>query len=85
MYTDGITEAKGGPMGNVLFGDERLKRALSACAGMPAEGIVEHVQMLAAQWLSNRYHDDMAIVVIAAPRTHHLSAVNGHTRGRFTG
>ncbi|MFA3843626.1 PP2C family protein-serine/threonine phosphatase [Streptomyces aureus] len=85
LYTDGITEAKGGPMGNVLFGDERLKRALSACAGMPAEGIVEHVQMLAAQWLSNRYHDDMAIVVIAAPRTHHLSAVNGHTRGRFTG
>lgn len=85
LYTDGISEAKGGPMGNVLFGDERLKRALSACAGMPAEGIVEHVQMLAAQWLGNRHHDDMAIVAIAAPRTHHLSAVNGHTRGRFTG
>ncbi|MFB6705983.1 PP2C family protein-serine/threonine phosphatase [Streptomyces sp. NPDC056333] len=85
LYTDGITEAKGGPMGDVQFGDERLKRALSVCAGMPAEGIVEHVQMLAAQWLGNRHHDDMAIVVIAAPRTHHLSAVNGHTRGRFTG
>ncbi|GHE63895.1 serine/threonine-protein phosphatase [Streptomyces vinaceus] len=85
LYTDGITEAKGGPMGDVLFGDERLKRALSACAGMTAEGIVEHVQMLAAQWLGSRRHDDMAVVVIAAPRTHHLSAVNGHTRGRFTG
>ncbi|MFE5921983.1 PP2C family protein-serine/threonine phosphatase [Streptomyces sp. NPDC056468] len=85
LYTDGITEAKGGPMGNVLFGDERLKRALSACAGMPAEGIVEHVQLLAAQWVGNRRHDDMAVVVIAAPRTHHLSALNGHTRGRFTG
>ncbi|WSI29106.1 serine/threonine-protein phosphatase [Streptomyces sp. NBC_01343] len=85
LYTDGITEAKGGPMGDVLFGDERLKRALSACAGMTAEGIVEHVQMLAAQWIGNRRHDDMAVVVIAAPRTHHLSAVNGHTRGRFTG
>ncbi|MER0429049.1 PP2C family protein-serine/threonine phosphatase [Streptomyces microflavus] len=84
LYTDGITEAKGGPMGDTLFGDERLKRALSGCAGMPAEGIVEHVQMLAAQWLGNRPHDDMAVVVISAPRTHHLSAVNGHTRGRFT-
>ncbi|MFI1453799.1 PP2C family protein-serine/threonine phosphatase [Streptomyces roseus] len=85
LYTDGITEARGGPMGDVLFGDERLKRALSACAGMTAEGIVDHVQMLAAQWLGDRRHDDMAVVVIAAPRTHHLSAVNGHTRGRFTG
>ncbi|MET9768276.1 PP2C family protein-serine/threonine phosphatase [Streptomyces sp. NPDC006415] len=84
LFTDGITEAKGGPMGNVLFGEERLKRALSGCAGMPAEGIVEHVQMLAAQWLGNRPHDDMAVVVIATPRTHHLSAVNGHTRGRYT-
>ncbi|MGW7091938.1 PP2C family protein-serine/threonine phosphatase [Streptomyces sp. NPDC054874] len=84
LYTDGITEAKGGPMGDALFGEDRLKRALAGCAGMPAEGIVEHVQMLAAQWLGNRSHDDMAVVVISAPRTHHLSAVNGRTRGRFT-
>jgi len=84
LYTDGITEAKGGPMGDDLFGEERLKRALAGCAGMPAEGIVEHVQLLAAQWLGNRPHDDMAVVVISAPRTHHLSAVNGRTRGRFT-
>ncbi|MFC9792798.1 PP2C family protein-serine/threonine phosphatase [Streptomyces sp. NPDC127584] len=84
LYTDGITEARGGPMGNALFGDARLKRALSQCVGMPAEGIAEHVQMLAAQWLGNRSHDDMAVVVISAPRTHHLSAVDGHTRGRYT-
>nr|WP_202418393.1 PP2C family protein-serine/threonine phosphatase [Streptomyces sp. YIM 132580] len=85
LYTDGITEAKGGPMGDVQFGQERLRRALSACAGMLAEGIVEHVQMLATQWLGTRRHDDMAVVVISAPRTHHLTAVDGHTRGRFTG
>ncbi|TXR99696.1 serine/threonine-protein phosphatase [Streptomyces sp. col6] len=84
LYTDGITEAKGGPMGGDMFGEKRLKRALSECAGMPAEGIAEHVQMLAAQWLGARPHDDMAVVVIAAPHTHHLSAVDGHTRGRFT-
>ncbi|MFI5705144.1 PP2C family protein-serine/threonine phosphatase [Streptomyces xanthochromogenes] len=85
LYTDGISEAKGGPLGDTLFGEERLKRALAQCAGMPAEGIAEHVQMLASQWLGGRRHDDMAVVVISAPRTHHLSAVQGHTRGRFTG
>ncbi|MEU9297384.1 PP2C family protein-serine/threonine phosphatase [Streptomyces sp. NPDC048266] len=85
LYTDGITEAKGGPLGDALFGEERLMRALAECAGMPAEGIVEHVLMLAAQWLGGRRHDDMAVVVIAAPRARHLSAVNGGSRGRYTG
>lgn len=84
LYTDGITEARGGPMGEAMFGEARLKRALAGCAGMPAEGIVEHVQMLAAQWLGNRRHDDMAVVVISAPRTPHPSTVNGHTRDRYT-
>lgn len=84
LYTDGITEAKGGPMGGAQFGERRLQRALSECAGMPSQGIVERVQMLASQWVGKGSHDDMAVVVISAPRTHHLSAVNGHTRGRFT-
>ncbi|WP_240361995.1 SpoIIE family protein phosphatase [Streptomyces sp. MBT27] len=84
LFTDGITEAKGGPLGDSQFGEERLKRALAGCAGMPAEAIVEHVQMLASQWLGGRRHDDMAVVAISAPRTHHLSAVDGHTRGRYT-
>lgn len=84
LYTDGITEAKGGPMGGVQFGEKRLQRALSECAGMPSESIVERVQMLASQWVGQGAHDDMAVVVISAPRSHHLSAVNGRTRGRFT-
>ncbi|MFD6925677.1 SpoIIE family protein phosphatase [Streptomyces sp. NPDC059944] len=84
LFSDGITEAKGGPLGDEMFGEDRLKEALAQCAGMPAEAIVEHVQMLASQWVGSKGHDDMAVMVIAAPRTHHLSAVNGHTRGRFT-
>ncbi|MFI6662778.1 PP2C family protein-serine/threonine phosphatase [Streptomyces sp. NPDC050523] len=84
LYTDGITEARGGPMGKGMFGEERLKRALAGCAGLPAEGIVEHVLMLASQWLGSGRHDDMAVVVISAPRTHHIGSVNGHTRGRCT-
>ncbi|MFI8005453.1 PP2C family protein-serine/threonine phosphatase [Streptomyces sp. NPDC086010] len=84
LYTDGLTEARGGPMGDELFGEERLARALSGCAGMPGEAVVERIQMLASQWLRDGRHDDMALVAITAPRTTHLSAVNGHTRGRYT-
>ncbi|MEU9027129.1 PP2C family protein-serine/threonine phosphatase [Streptomyces sp. NPDC048383] len=84
LYTDGISEARGGPTGGAEFGEERLRHALSTCAGMPAEAIVERVQMLTSQWVAGGQHDDMAIVVISAPRNEHLSAVDGHTRGRFT-
>ncbi|WP_431989870.1 PP2C family protein-serine/threonine phosphatase [Streptomyces albogriseolus] len=69
LYTDGITEARGGPLGDELFGEERLRQALEGCGGMPGEAMVEHVQMLAAQWLEpGSRHDDMAVVAITAPR-----------------
>ncbi|MER6394369.1 PP2C family protein-serine/threonine phosphatase [Streptomyces sp. NPDC001523] len=84
LYTDGITEARGGPLGGTMFGEARLRRVLGECAGLPAEAVVERVQMLASEWVGTGGHDDMAVVVISAPRTHHLSAVDGHTRGRFT-
>ncbi|MFE7775264.1 PP2C family protein-serine/threonine phosphatase [Streptomyces sp. NPDC057445] len=84
MFSDGITEARGGPLGDELFGDDRLRRTLTECAGMPAESVVERVQMLSSEWVGAGRHDDMAVLAITAPRTTHLSAVNGHTRGRFT-
>nr|WP_308308996.1 PP2C family protein-serine/threonine phosphatase [Streptomyces sp. CHD11] len=69
LYTDGITEARGGPLGDELFGEHRLRLALEECAGMPGEAVVERVQMLAAQWLGSGSHDDMATLAISAPRT----------------
>lgn len=84
LFTDGITEAKGGPLGDDLYGDERLRSALSQCAGMPAAAVVEHIQMLASQWVRGGRHDDMAVVAITAPRNNHLSAVGGRGPGRFT-
>lgn len=68
LYTDGITEAHGGPLGDEEFGEDRLRRALTACGGMPAEALVEHVHMLAAQWVGQGEHDDMAVLSITAPR-----------------
>ncbi|MFJ7965182.1 SpoIIE family protein phosphatase [Streptomyces sp. NPDC096324] len=85
FFTDGITEARGGPLGDEFFGARRLETALAQCAGMPAEAVVEHIQMLAAQWVGRGGHDDMATVAVTAPHHAHLSAVNGHTRGRYTG
>ncbi|WP_420897020.1 SpoIIE family protein phosphatase [Kitasatospora aureofaciens] len=84
LYTDGITEARGGLLGDELFEERRLRRALAECAGIPAEAVVERVQMLAAQWLGAGRHDDMAAVAISMPRTG-ASAVSdgsGHGGGR---
>ncbi|MDH6521673.1 hypothetical protein M2164_008377 [Streptomyces sp. SAI-208] len=81
LYTDGVIEARGGPLGDDFFGERRLARALSDCAGMPAEAVVERVQMLATQWLGGGRHDDMAVVAVSAPRPGSLTAVNGHPHG----
>ncbi|WP_455569857.1 PP2C family protein-serine/threonine phosphatase [Streptomyces xinghaiensis] len=71
LYTDGITEARGGPFGDEMFGEQRLGETLAECAGMPAEAVVERVQMLAAEWVGPGRHDDMAVVAIGAPRRQH--------------
>ncbi|MFC0052020.1 SpoIIE family protein phosphatase [Streptomyces actinomycinicus] len=82
LYTDGITEARGGPLVDELFGEERLKRALAECVRMPAEAVVERVQMIAAQWLSGGRHDDMAVVAISAPKAGAPTVADGQGGGR---
>ncbi|MBV8930894.1 MAG: serine/threonine-protein phosphatase [Mycobacteriaceae bacterium] len=84
LYTDGVTEAHGGPLGTEMYGEQRLKAALAGCVGMPPEAVVERILMLTTQWLSQRAHDDIAVVAITAPHRTHLSAVDGHTAGRYT-
>lgn len=84
MFTDGIVEARGGPLGDTMFGEDRLRQALTECANMPADAVVERVHMLAAQWIGRGDHDDMAVLAITAPRGQHLAAVGGHGRGRYT-
>ncbi|MBB5958057.1 hypothetical protein FHS29_004665 [Saccharothrix tamanrassetensis] len=81
LYTDGITEAMGGPLGGEMFGEERLHAVLASCAGMPADAVAEHVHMVASQWIGGGSHDDIAVLAITAPRGRHLTAVGGHGRG----
>ncbi|MEV6124176.1 PP2C family protein-serine/threonine phosphatase [Streptomyces sp. NPDC052077] len=68
LYTDGVTEARGGPLGDTLFGEERLRAALRDCAGMPAEAVVERIQLKVAEWLDGNAHDDIAVMAITTPR-----------------
>lgn len=86
LYSDGITEARGGPTGDALFGESRLRRALAECAGLPAEAVVERVQMLATQWNGGGRHDDMAVLAVTAPavpqRGRPRDAVGGTGVGR---
>jgi len=84
LYTDGLIEVRGGPLGNEMFGERRLREALAECAGLPAEATAERIHMLAMQWAGSRPHDDMAVVTITASRGQHLTAVGGHGRGRYT-
>jgi serine phosphatase RsbU (regulator of sigma subunit) len=84
LYTDGIIEARGGPLGDAMFGEDRLRQSLTECANVPADAVVERIQMLASQWIGRGTHDDMAVLAITAPRGQHLAAVGGHGRGRYT-
>ncbi|MFI5643003.1 PP2C family protein-serine/threonine phosphatase [Kitasatospora sp. NPDC051705] len=77
LYSDGVTEARGGPLGDAMFGEERLRRVLGECGSMPAEAIVERVLMLASQWVGSGRHDDMAVMVVAAPRSGGLPGDGG--------
>ncbi|PSM41045.1 serine/threonine protein phosphatase [Streptomyces dioscori] len=82
LYSDGITEARGGPLGDVMFSEERLRAVLAQCAGMPAEAVTERVQMIVAQWVGQGPHDDMAVLAIGAPRDRRPTTVHEPTGGR---
>ncbi|UXY23006.1 serine/threonine-protein phosphatase [Streptomyces cynarae] len=66
LYSDGVTEARGGPEGAEEYGAERLAHDLEVCAGMPAGAVAERVDMRVAHWLAGRAHDDIAVLVLQA-------------------
>jgi serine phosphatase RsbU (regulator of sigma subunit) len=62
LYTDGVTEARGGPLGDTKFGEDRLRLAVLGCAGLPSEAVVERNQMLVDEWIGDGCHDDIAVL-----------------------
>ncbi|MCI4061080.1 serine/threonine-protein phosphatase [Micromonospora sp. R77] len=80
LYSDGVTEARGGRRGDEQFGTDRLLTAVSGCARMPAPALAERVEQVTCDWLAHGDHDDIAVLALRATGTgtrapRHLHAV----------
>jgi serine phosphatase RsbU (regulator of sigma subunit) len=64
LYTDGITEARGGPTGDEMFGEARLNELLACCAGKPIDTILADINAAVAEWLGGNDHDDIALLAV---------------------
>ncbi|RLP96988.1 PP2C family protein-serine/threonine phosphatase [Micromonospora sp. CV4] len=66
LYSDGVTEARGGRRGDEQFGPERLVTALTGCQRMPAPALAERVEQVTCDWLAHGDHDDIAVLALRA-------------------
>ncbi|GHD91796.1 PP2C family protein-serine/threonine phosphatase [Streptomyces naganishii] len=73
LYSDGVTEARGGPAGAEEYGAERLAHDLAGCAGMPAGAVAERIELRVADWLAGRAHDDIAVLALQSSPPSRLS------------
>jgi serine phosphatase RsbU (regulator of sigma subunit) len=64
LYTDGITEARGGPSGDEMFGEERLSALLAGCHELSIETILARINSAVGEWLGGNDHDDIALLAI---------------------
>ncbi|MFG1607600.1 PP2C family protein-serine/threonine phosphatase [Actinoplanes sp. NPDC049265] len=80
LYSDGLTEARGGPSGTEQYGELRLRDALSSCAGMPGEAAVERIRQLVSDWVHGGMRDDIAMLAVRAPSRTPLSLRGGGAR-----
>ncbi|PSK64337.1 Phosphoserine phosphatase RsbU [Micromonospora sp. MH33] len=83
LYSDGVTEARGGRRGDEQFGAERLLHAVTGCHRMPAPALAERIEQVTCDWLGHGDHDDIAVLALRATGPgrpgRHLHAVHGPT------
>jgi hypothetical protein len=77
LYSDGLTEARGGPTGTEQFGEDRLRQALAGCRGVPGTVAVERIRQLVSDWVRGGDSDDIAMLVVRAPSRTPLSLRGG--------
>ena len=77
LFSDGLTEARGGPTGTEQYGEARLHDALSTCRGISGAEAVERVRRLLADWTRGGAHDDIAMLAVRAPSRTPLSLRGG--------
>ncbi|MGN9810468.1 PP2C family protein-serine/threonine phosphatase [Micromonospora sp. BQ11] len=66
LYSDGVTEARGGRSGHEQFGPERLVNLVSGCHRMPAPALAERIEQVTCDWLGHGDHDDIAVLALRA-------------------
>ena len=77
LYSDGLTEARGGPTGTEQYGEDRLHRTLSSCAGLPATTVIERLRQQVRDWVRGGPRDDIAMLAVRAPARTALSLRGG--------
>jgi serine phosphatase RsbU (regulator of sigma subunit) len=80
LYSDGLTEARGGPSGEELWTEDRLHAALATCPDMPATATVERLHQLVSEWMRGGVRDDIAMLAVRAPARTPLSLRGGGAR-----
>ncbi|WP_143162711.1 PP2C family protein-serine/threonine phosphatase, partial [Couchioplanes caeruleus] len=73
LYSDGLTEARGGATGQEQYGEARLRDALASCHGMPGDAAVERIRQLVSDWVHGGVRDDIAMLAVRAPARTRLS------------
>jgi hypothetical protein len=77
LFSNGLTEARGGPTGTEPYGDARLHDALSSCRGVPGAALVDRVNALVSDWAGEGLRDDIAMLAVRAPSRTPLSLRGG--------
>ncbi|MFC7530706.1 PP2C family protein-serine/threonine phosphatase [Actinoplanes sp. GCM10030250] len=77
LYSDGLTEARGGPTGTEQYGEARLHQALAECQGLPGAATVERIRQLVSDWARGGNQDDIAMLAVRAPSRTPLSLRGG--------
>jgi len=77
LYSDGLTEARGGPTSVEQWGEPRLHAALASCRGLTGAATVERLRQLVSDWVHGGTRDDIAMLAVRAPARTALSLRDG--------
>jgi sigma-B regulation protein RsbU (phosphoserine phosphatase) len=66
MFSDGVTEARGGPARD-LYGDERLRSLVAQLGDLTAAAMADAIQFATLTFSGGRLSDDIIVLVMKVP------------------